>query len=289
LSSSASTFGIGSVAGVLQFYDSTNAAERMRIDSSGNLLVGKTSTAIGTAGATLWSDGLTDHTRSGEVLRINRLSTDGDIVTFRKDGTTVGSIGVLSSRLAIGTGDTGLFFNDQTDEIQPWNMTSNTWRDDAIDLGTSTRRFKDLYLSGGVYLGGTGAANKLDDYEEGTFTATATPETSGTITLQSGVDTLAYTKIGSLCTIQGLINVTSVSSPVGDAIAIATLPFIAADLAEFAGRSVASVAFRDNSTSSWSNEVAWVGEGGTSFNIYKDASTVASNDQFYITLTYRTT
>ena len=33
-------------------------------------------------------------------------------------------------------------------------------------------RFKDLYLSGGVYLGGTGAANKLDDYEEGTWTPT---------------------------------------------------------------------------------------------------------------------
>jgi hypothetical protein len=28
-------------------------------------------------------------------------------------------------------------------------------------------RFKDLYLSGGVYLGGTVAANKLDDYETG--------------------------------------------------------------------------------------------------------------------------
>ena len=43
LSSSTSTFGIGSVAGVLQFYDSTNSAERMRIDSSGNVGIGTTS------------------------------------------------------------------------------------------------------------------------------------------------------------------------------------------------------------------------------------------------------
>jgi hypothetical protein len=34
----------------------------------------------------------------------------------------------------------------------------------------SAARFKDLYLSGGVYLGGTVAANYLDDYEEGTWT-----------------------------------------------------------------------------------------------------------------------
>ena len=82
----------------------------------------------------------------------------------------MGSIGVLSSRLYAGTGDTGLFFNDQADQIQPWNTSTNAARDAAIDLGDETRRFKDLYLSGGVYLGGTGSANKLDDYEEGTWT-----------------------------------------------------------------------------------------------------------------------
>ena len=44
--------------------------------------------------------------------------------------------------------------------------------DDTVSLGNATYRFKDAYLSGGVYLGGTGAANFLDDYEVGTFTAT---------------------------------------------------------------------------------------------------------------------
>ena len=42
-----------------------------------------------------------------------------------------------------------------------------------MDIGSSSKRFKDLYLSGGAYLGGTGAANKLDDYEEGTWTPTS--------------------------------------------------------------------------------------------------------------------
>ena len=36
--------------------------------------------------------------------------------------------------------------------------------DNAYDLCGSSVRYKDLYLGGGVYLGGTGA-NKFDDYE----------------------------------------------------------------------------------------------------------------------------
>jgi hypothetical protein len=63
------------------------------------------------------------------------------------------------------------------------------------DLGRSTNRWKDLYLSGGAYLGGTGSANYLDDYEEGTFTPTAN---NGTLT----VDRASYTKIGNLVFIQ---------------------------------------------------------------------------------------
>ena len=47
-----------------------------------------------------------------------------------------------------------------------WDATKVYHNTDATgDLGLSNRRFKDAYLSGGVYLGGTGAANKLDDYE----------------------------------------------------------------------------------------------------------------------------
>ena len=51
----------------------------------------------------------------------------------------------------------------------------------------------DLTLSGGVYLGGTGAANKLTDYEEGSFS----PMTS----TEADVYHARYTKIGNLVTI----------------------------------------------------------------------------------------
>ena len=63
--------------------------------------------------------------------------------------------------------------------------------DNVSDLGTSSSRYKDLFLSGGVYLGGTGSANKLDDYEEGTWT----PAMTGlTLALAQG----NYTKIGQI-------------------------------------------------------------------------------------------
>jgi hypothetical protein len=186
----------------------TDDSERMRIDSIGNLLVGKTASSLATAGHAFFPTGSQWSTVSNaRVLLLNRLSSDGDIAEFRKNGTTVGSIGTDSnSQFMIGSGDTGLSFQSNVDKIIPRN-TDGTNRDAFIDLGGDGNRFKDLYLSGGVYLGGTGAANKLDDYEEGTFTLTAT--TSGvTISSQS----CRYTKVGRLVTLTGSITFSALPS-----------------------------------------------------------------------------
>ena len=181
----------------------SNPAERMRLDSSGHLLVGKSTSDVGATTGFEWYDSsnvllLTRH--SGHGLSVNRLSSDGDLVTFRKDGTTVGSIGTKSSDLTVGTGDTGLRFTDSTNQIWAVDSTNGSSRDAAVDLGNPSVRFKDLYLSGGAYLGGTVAANKLDDYEEGTWTPAPT---SGT--LNSGA-TGSYVKIGSLVHVQGQLS-----------------------------------------------------------------------------------
>jgi hypothetical protein len=53
----------------------------------------------------------------------------------------------------------------------------------------------------------------LDDYEEGDWTASFVPNTSGTITLTNQVGT--YTKVGRAVTLTGLFSVASVSSPTG--------------------------------------------------------------------------
>jgi len=77
----------------------TNNTERMRIDSSGNLLVGKTATALGTAGHTFGNDGYLYHTRSGDIMWLNRLGGHGTCITFMKDSATVGTISTNASSL----------------------------------------------------------------------------------------------------------------------------------------------------------------------------------------------
>lgn len=145
------------------------------------------------SGAVVANAGLTVDNNNATVLTADRATSDGSIVDFKKDGTTVGSIGTWSGISYIGSGDAGLAFAFGNDDIRPFNPSTVSQRDAAISLGESGTRFKDLYLSGGVYLGGTGSANLLDDYEEGSFS----PMTS---TL-ANVYHARYTKIGNLVTI----------------------------------------------------------------------------------------
>jgi hypothetical protein len=134
---------------------STAGVERLRIDASGNLLVGKTADNNAVAGVALSGSGIVKVARTDWSLLLNRLTTDGDIALFQKDGATVGSIGTTSGRLFVGNGDVGLRFAGDLDFIAPWDATTNAARDNAISLGNSGNRFKDLYLSGGVYQSGT--------------------------------------------------------------------------------------------------------------------------------------
>jgi hypothetical protein len=142
-------YGIQNGGSELRFHDYSASATRMRIDSSGNLLVGKTTIATGTAGIALRSNGEVRGTADGDyAARFSRLSSDGAIVGFEKDGSTVGSIGTQGGDLWVGTGNTGAYFWDGSNAIAPWNTSTNTARDAGIDLGTSSVRFKDAHFSG---------------------------------------------------------------------------------------------------------------------------------------------
>ena len=80
-------------------------SEKARIDSSGNLLVGTTSTGAATAsnGAYITPDGQIIGRSDGIVVYLNRRSTDGQILQFMKDGTSVGSIYVTASSTSYNT------------------------------------------------------------------------------------------------------------------------------------------------------------------------------------------
>jgi hypothetical protein len=161
------------------------------------------------------------------------------IATFKKDGSTVGSIGVVSSNNlkihSTSSGHSGLSFGTG---IVYATDNSGDATNGATDLGSSSYTWKDIYLGGGAYLGGTGSANKLDDYEEGTYSPTITPATSGSVTINSYTK-YAYTKVGRLVTITGIIRSDSQSSPQGDA--RISLPFTVANLDSLSGRSFGTV------------------------------------------------
>ena len=205
----------------LRLYDLNANAEAMRIDSSGNLLVGKTSADFGSSvGFEANANDTVYVTRSGGAsLTLNRTSSDGDIALFRKNGTTVGSIGASGGNTFIygGSGSVANLNFGSTSVVYPSS--------DAVgDVGASSHRFRDAYLSGGVYLGGTGSANKLSDYEEGSFTPTfSSGFTSMSYQLQSG----HYVKVGRLVTIQVQLKLNSATAT-GSIITIAGLPFNAA-------------------------------------------------------------
>jgi len=81
----------------------------------------------------------------------------------------------------------------------------------------------DLTLSGGVYLGGTGAANKLDDYEEGTWTPVLEGSTvAGTTSV--GSFNGRYEKIGDLVFLHYQIQNITLSGASGT-LQIGNLPF----------------------------------------------------------------
>jgi hypothetical protein len=236
----------------------TDFTERMRLDASGSLLVGKTAAGIANAGSEFSSTGRAFFTfDNGGPLQLNRLNNDGDIIELHKDGTEVGSIGALSSRLYIGTAETGLFFNNSSGAITPFDVDGLTQTDADVDLGVGSIRFKDLYLSGGVYLGGTGAANKLDDYEEGTFTPSVSAA-SGSYT--SVTATGKYIKVGRSVTLRMRVVITTNGTAAG-AMFLGNIPFPTTDSNDWGGGTREDVGTGDG--------YVFSGQGTTSIYINK--------------------
>jgi hypothetical protein len=79
----------------------TNSSERMRIDSSGNVFVTKTSSSLGTAGIEMISNGKLLATVNGDdVVSINRLTNDGNLVRFYQATVEEGNISVSGNTVS---------------------------------------------------------------------------------------------------------------------------------------------------------------------------------------------
>ena len=137
----------------------SNLNNKFLVTTGGNVLINKTAANNATVGTQIMSTGDVNATVSGDtVARFNRLSSDGEIIRFQNDTATDGAINCLSGRIAIGSSNTGIFFDSIRQVITPWDITDNDNEFNNISFGRSIVRFKDIYLSGKV-VAGTGSTD----------------------------------------------------------------------------------------------------------------------------------
>ena len=139
--------------------------ERMRIDSSGNLLVGTTDTTLynnstGT-GTKIGGDGRLDVSRSADtVATFNRTgSSDGEIIRIVSSGTTIGAIGSISGDIALTSISNPIRFSINNSERMRINASGN------ILIGTTA---EPSASQTGVRISGTNGQNFWKSSNSGT-------------------------------------------------------------------------------------------------------------------------
>jgi len=105
----------------------TSFSEKMRLDGSGNVLVGKTATDFGTDGVRLTDGASTTNISASNraVLNINRNADDGSLINFTQAGSLEGSISVSGSTVSYNGG-----------HLSRWSQLTDGTKDTSILKGT---------------------------------------------------------------------------------------------------------------------------------------------------------
>lgn len=123
----------------------------------------------------------------------------------------------------------------------------------------------------------------LNWYEEGTWTPTLVPSTSGTITLNTSFDTAAYTRVGRQVTCTGFITVASVSLPVGTTVNM-LLPFTPAALPERSAWGYIAVGIGASGAEALA--LALIASGVATLNVTTTAASVAAGHRLGFSFSY---
>jgi hypothetical protein len=228
--------GLENTALVFRCSNNSSPTERMRIDSSGRVMIGTTSTS-GISG-----------------------SADDIIIGSIGDSTSRGITFATTTDGTIRWADAG---DNAMGRIQYLNNT------DVMTFHTSNASRLRLDSDGMKFGSDTAAANALDDYEEGTFTPSYTVGSGGgnmvnnaTYNQIGGV----YTKVGRLVLFSLRIQLNSGFTVIGGHVVINGLPFTAGAAGTNGGQCGATFGYR---AALGTNAVElYIPSGGTQIQFY---------------------
>jgi hypothetical protein len=266
-------------ANTLAFFE--GGVEAMRLDSSGNLLVGGTTQRLSakiTNNGSYWSG-------SG--------NSSGDAEYFLSNYATPAVAWAMSVRQDVGGANNDLKFlrlnssgSFQDIAMQITQAEGNVNLIKNLGIGGATATTSGTGITFPATQSASSNANTLDDYEEGTWTPTFTLG-GGSVTYTTRTGT--YTKVGRLVTLQILIVVNTASSPSGT-LEITSLPFtVNADskgaIAMWsAGASgSATTAWAGTATPSTNSLRIYIYAGG---GVSNPATLIVNGASFYVTASY---
>jgi len=235
-------------------------------------------------------EGESSLTYTGSVLNVNSpsISTDAklivkgndtndhDIITAYANTSTRGSFAIrtgsgISPSFLIGTRGSNETFAFMTNGAERVRVTDN----------------------GLTFNGDTAEANALNDYEEGEATMTA--YSNPYVNISSTYNKMDYTKIGNVVTITGLIQISGVSSTSYFRI---NLPFTSVNHGNPRRSDSIGVVMHNNVNTGDAGLVCYLPMGSSVLNFYKvndnsswsilTNSDLASSDEMYFTITYKT-
>ena len=190
----------------------SNPTERLRINSSGQLFLGATST---------------DHVNrtfissrdSGNYISIITDANDNCGITFGDSTTGTGNYESYIAH-ANSTNDFTIYTSQGSKSFAFKSGGDLSISDGNLVIGTSGHGI-DFSATGGGDLGGSGTSELLDDYEEGTCTFTFVPASGSYGAVYT---TGHYTKIGDIVHVTGSISINGATGASGE-VQISGLPF----------------------------------------------------------------